>query len=1150
MIKNLKILIVDDEPRLCGSLKTLLCAQNYYVKTCSSGNEALTLLTQNEFDLILLDITMEGMDGFQVIENIINQKIDTPVIIMTGNASTQSAIKALRMGARDYLKKPFEPEELYTSVKNIINQRAVERKLNESDKRYEDLVNMIPQGIQITDLDGKIVFSNPAHHKIQGNLNSGLIGKYIWELIEKEDNRIETKEYYNFLIREQPKPELYFTKDRTKDGRIIYTQINWDYIRDSKGKLTGIISVISDITKRRQTEEMLLKSQERYRILVENNPYGIQEIDCNGKILFANAKYHQMLGYKGQNLIGQSVIDIQSPGPLRDELPGYFEMLIKDKPLPTKYYCTNLTKQGEERRMEVAWNYQLDTEKNVTGFISVLTDITDRKKTEKALKLKDYIIDSASSIIATCDFDGNLNFVNPLFLEKTGYNPEEVIGKHFPQFWSVGEYYEEIMNTISKKGKWEGELEINKKDGSKIDVQVSATTIFDENQNPIGLMSSSIDITKRKQMEKKLKRSEEHFRTLVRNIPGASYRCKIDKDWTMLFISDEIETLSGYPKTDFLQNNVRSYASIIHPEDLPIASGIAMEAIDKKEAYAFEYRIITSDGKIRWVYEKGQGVFNKQGEARYLDGVIIDITERKQAEEALLESKQRFQTVADFTYDWENWLASDGSHLYVSPSCKRITGYTPDDFMNNSELMVEIIHPDDKALFTGHKHKVNVSGDIVPIDFRIISKSGDERWIGHVCQTVYSVDGSPLGRRGSNRDITETKKLQEEVLKSQKMESIGTLAGGIAHDFNNLLYVVMGNISLVQDDLKTEIEISKNLQAAEEACIRAKELSAQLITFSKGGDPVKKMMSIDNLLKDTVISVLDGFNLKSNISLADSIRQVNIDDNQIKHAIRNIVVNAKEAMDDNGQLKVSCENIDIPQEGFLTLNQGKYIKISFEDQGCGLSKENLKKIFDPYFSTKDMGADKGQGLGLTISYSIIEKHGGLITVESELETGSIFSIYLPADVSVKKIDLQKTEEKPVSLEIVKQPDTSKGKILLMDDEESIRIFMGQLINRFGYDIETCIEGKEALEVYKKAMESKKPFDAVILDLTNKFGMGGQETMGKLLEIDPDTKGIIITGYSDDPVVTNYRAYGFSDFITKPATKDVLTKVISEVLSKN
>jgi len=407
-------------------------------------------------------------------------------------------------------------------------------------------------------------------------------------------------------------------------------------------------------------------------------------------------------------------------------------------------------------------------------------------------------------------------------------------------------------------------------------------------------------------------------------------------------------------------------------------------------------------------------------------------------------------------------------------------------------------------------------------------------------------------------DLTERKKAEEEKYKletqlqqAHKMESIGILAGGIAHDFNNLLFAVMGNISLAEDDLKPEIGTSESLKAAEEACIKAKELTARLITFSKGGDPVKKISSIGDLLKSTVVSALSESNIKPNISIADDIRQVNIDEDQIKQCMSHIVINAKEAMVDKGQLKVSCENTDIPEKSHLDLSPGKYIKISFEDQGCGISKENLEKIFDPYFSSKDMGADKGQGLGLTVSHSIIKKHGGLIDVESELKKGSSFSIYLPAASS--KITTEKSSEskgKNISQKSSKSPLTGKGKILLMDDEEMIRNFMDKALRRLGYDVETCVEGNKAIEIYTKAMESARPFDIAILDLANKSGMGGQETMKRLLEIDHNTKGIVITGYSDDPVVVDFRAYGFSGSITKPTTRDELSKTINEVISKD
>ncbi|MCP4723345.1 MAG: response regulator [Desulfobacteraceae bacterium] len=398
----------------------------------------------------------------------------------------------------------------------------------------------------------------------------------------------------------------------------------------------------------------------------------------------------------------------------------------------------------------------------------------------------------------------------------------------------------------------------------------------------------------------------------------------------------------------------------------------------------------------------------------------------------------------------------------------------------------------------------------------------------------------------------EHKKMEAQINLLQKMESIGTLAGGIAHDFNNLLYVTLGNITLAEDNLQNGNPAFENLKAAEEACLQAKELTKKLITFSKGGSPVKEKISIDKiekLVRDTVVSAFKESDIQPLFSISNDIQPIKIDIGQIKQVVNNIAVNAKEAMNNKGVLKIDFENVDITKEDNLPLAPEKYIKLSFKDNGIGIPKQNINKIFNPYFSTKGRGVEKAQGLGLAICHSIITRHNGLITVESEPDAGAVFLIYLPA-LTTEETDLQKPGKKPVAQVPVQHPGISNGKILVMDDEEAIRTLMHQMINRLGYDVKTCIDGKEAVETYIKAMESKKPFDAVILDLTNKLGMGGQETMEKLLEIDPNTKGIIITGYSDNPVVTNYRAYGFSDFITKPATRDKLSRVIGEVFSRN
>ena len=389
MNRKSKILIVDDEPRMCTSLKTLLCAQDYEIQTCCSGNEALNCLNGDEFDLVILDVFMEGMDGFQVIEKIIQQKMDTPVIIMTGNASTESAVKALRMGASNYLKKPFESGELFLSVKNALSQRMLKKKeqllskkLKESEKKYKTLVNTTPQGIQLTDLDGKIIFSNPAHHKIQGYPNGGLIGKYIWNLIAKESDKIKTKEYYKSLIKNQPEPESYYNIDRTKNGELIYTQINWDYIRDSKGNLTGVISVISDLTKRRRAEIALQESEKKYRYLFKNAPAGIYEIDfVKGKFINVNEVMCKYSGYSEEEFLSMNPLDLLTEDSEKIYIER-FEKLSTEKNIPPNVEYNIIKKNGQELCVILNNDYIYKNGK-LTGSRVVAHDITELKKAEK-----------------------------------------------------------------------------------------------------------------------------------------------------------------------------------------------------------------------------------------------------------------------------------------------------------------------------------------------------------------------------------------------------------------------------------------------------------------------------------------------------------------------------------------------------------------------------------------------------------------------------------------------------------------------------------------------------------------------------------------------------------------------------------------------
>lgn len=394
------------------------------------------------------------------------------------------------------------------------------------------------------------------------------------------------------------------------------------------------------------------------------------------------------------------------------------------------------------------------------------------------------------------------------------------------------------------------------------------------------------------------------------------------------------------------------------------------------------------------------------------------------------------------------------------------------------------------------------------------------------------------------RDLTDRRKLADALLRTERLESLGTLSGGIAHDFNNLLSIILGNLSLLKYDMKGESKSQDYLQEAENASFRANELTARLITFSKGGDPVKKVMATGAFVKESVQSALDGTGMACEMAIPDDLFPVAIDAAQMKQVINHIAVNAYDAMDGKGEICVRCENIAIADKDPLQIEAGDYVRISIGDQGTGIAEEDLGRIFDPYFSTKERSEEKGTGLGLSVCHSILEKHNGLIPVESEWGTGSTFTLYLPAS------DEQITEPEPPEEELLKEPVGGSGKLLVMDDEAMIRTLAINRLGRLGYDVEVASDGVEAIERYRNAMDSGKPFNVVILDLTSQMGMGGKETIRKLHDIDPDVKGIVATGYSNDSVVTNCRGYGFKGALTKPYTTYELSRVLHDVIAEN
>lgn len=515
-----------------------------------------------------------------------------------------------------------------------------------------------------------------------------------------------------------------------------------------------------------------------------------------------------------------------------------------------------------------------------------------------------------------------------------------------------------------------------------------------------------------------------------------------------------------------------------------------------------------------------------------------EMNRRKQAEQALAEEKERLAVTLSSIGDGVIATDTEGRVGLINSVAERLTGWSREEavgkfigevfFIVNVETGEPKENPVSKAI--NANNIVGLESGTV-----LITKQREGcRYVSASSSPIRDRDGIIIGVVLVFRDITELKKLEEELLKVQKLESIGVLAGGIAHDFNNLLTSIMGNISLSSAPDIPESKVKQRLLEALRACHKAKNLSTQLLMFSKGGALENKAVtSLERVIRDTTNFTMSGSNIDFKFVIKDKVWPVEIDEGQISQVISNIVINASQAMTNEGKITIKIENVDARKERGVPLNRGKYVKTTIEDEGIGIPKEYLSKIFDPYFTTKQTGS----GLGLATSYSIVKNHGGLITVESELHAGTKFYIYLPARGEIAAAETRTGTA-------IKR---GKGRVLIMDDKIEVREAAGEMLTHIGYEVESARDGKEALKIYKKAIREGKPFDSVIIDLTVPGGMGGKEAMEKLLVIDPGVKAIVSSGYSSDPILSMYEKYGFKGVLPKPYEMEKLSDVLYGVL---
>lgn len=550
-----------------------------------------------------------------------------------------------------------------------------------------------------------------------------------------------------------------------------------------------------------------------------------------------------------------------------------------------------------------------------------------------------------------------------------------------------------------------------------------------------------------------------------------------------------------------------------------LASAVGVEEARRLDAEALQ---TTRDELEKRVQERTAEL------ARVNQQLQLDIAEREKTEEALRTSENVLRKVFEAIPDMvsvldrnlmivhSNW---QGGYEYVSEADRQRPIRCYEAFYPGQDKPCEGCHAlkvfETKEPATGEKYNPRI-GLIETRTFPVFDEAGEVMMVAEYV-----------------RDITDHRRIEEELRKAQKLESLGVLAGGIAHDFNNLLTGILGNVSLARITAEMDSDACGRLDEAERAVYRARDLTQQLMTFSKGGTPVKKTASIEQIVKDSASFVLRGSNVRCEFTVPQEIWTVEVDEGQMNQVINNLIINADQSMEHGGTITVCFENMILPAHNKMSLREGRYVRISIEDTGGGIPDEQIHRIFDPYFTTKE----KGSGLGLATVYSIIKNHDGHVAVESQPAVGSTFHLYLPAS----------RKDLPPTAEEAENPLPGAGKILVMDDEEVIRMVATKMLHHLGYKAVACRDGREAIGLYRDAMGSDEPFSAVIMDLTIPGGMGGKEAIKALLEIDQAVIGIVSSGYYQDAILSNYRDYGFSGMVKKPYSLAELGKVLHELV---
>jgi len=777
----------------------------------------------------------------------------------------------------------------------------------------------------------------------------------------------------------------------------------------------------------------------------------------------------------------------------------------------------------------------------------------------------DALFEQTNDAVVILSSDGHYVAANQRATEMLGYSEEELIGTHMNQI-VVPDELEEAAGRMQALLAGDPvpiyERTLRRKDGSLIPVEINASLVRDEQGRVAYFQSVARDISDRKQEERALRliaegtagsHGENFFDALVQHLAQtldvqcAIVTLRLEREpeaarilawWHSDAHAEAVEyVVSGTPtervydgETVFEPTDVRSrFNQDHHIATLGATSYFGIPLRDTESAVI---------GHLAVMDNKPMGNELRRGSVlRIFAARAASEINRLRANRRQSESEARYQMLVEqlpaITYTAA--LDAESTALYISPQVEKILGYTAEEFSVRPSRWRKQLHPDDRDEILARLARAIQESLPFRMEYRIFRKDGSLAWIRDEAVIVHSGDGTPQLLQGIMVDITVEKRLTEELLNARKLESVGMLAGGIAHDFNNTLMGILGNLSIAKNRIDAEHNAHNRIIEAEKAALRAKGLTQQLLTFSKGGAPVRRSTSMLGVICDTLPFALSGSNVELKLEIDDDLWPADVDAGQISQVLENLALNSAQAMEQGGTLHASAGNVELEARSGIPVRPGRFICIRVRDEGGGIDPDVVDRIFDPYFTTKEHGS----GLGLATSYAIVQKHDGHIGVRSNADCGAEFVIYLPAGEPVD-------ESEAVELEEAASP---RARILVLDDDEMVLDAVATMLEGLGHEATFVSDGQQAVDCYREALQRGERFDVALLDLTIRGGFGGEVVMRRLLEIDPQAVGVVSSGYSDSPIMAEAQRFGFREHLAKPYQPNELKRLLSQLLYK-